>query len=73
MTATLAESTAVTLLRRLAELPDGAPERAQVRCRTIEAWLPLAKHLAQRFHGRGEPIDDLVQIDGLDEARVLAI
>ena len=62
MTATLTENTAVTLLRRLAQLPDEAPERATVRCRAIEAWLPLAKHLAQRFHGRGEPLDDLVQI-----------
>jgi len=53
---------AVGLLRKLARLPEQAPQRAQLRCRAIEAWLPLAKHLAQRFHGRGEPLDDLVQI-----------
>jgi len=62
MTATLAESTATTLLRRLAELSEDVPERTSVRCQAIEAWLPLARHLAQRFHGRGEPIDDLIQI-----------
>ncbi|WP_345639442.1 SigB/SigF/SigG family RNA polymerase sigma factor, partial [Rugosimonospora acidiphila] len=37
-------------------------ERASVRDRAIRAWLPLAQHLAQRFNGRGEPLDDLVQI-----------
>jgi RNA polymerase sigma-B factor len=53
---------ALELLRTLARLPEGDPARAGMRGRAIEAWLPLAKHLAQRFHGRGEPLDDLVQI-----------
>ena len=53
---------AVALLRRLAALPAEDPRRAAVRARAIEAWLPLARHLAQRFHGRGEPLDDLTQI-----------
>jgi RNA polymerase sigma-B factor len=57
-----ADSIAVGLLKQLAQLPAGHPERAGLRNRTIEAWLPLARHLANRFHGRGEPIDDLVQI-----------
>jgi RNA polymerase sigma-B factor len=53
---------ALDLLRRLAKLPERDPKRADLRGAAIEAWLPLAKHLAQRFHGRGEPLDDLVQI-----------
>jgi RNA polymerase sigma-B factor len=28
----------------------------------VEAHLPLVHHLAQRFRGRGEPYDDLVQV-----------
>ncbi|MEN3304732.1 MAG: polymerase sigma-B factor [Micromonosporaceae bacterium] len=53
---------AVALLKRLAVLPPTDPARTGLREHAIEAWLPLARHLAQRFHGRGEPIDDLVQI-----------
>ena len=53
---------ALHLLRDLAALPADHPHRATLRGNAIEAWLPLAKHLAQRFHGRGEPLDDLVQI-----------
>ena len=45
----------------MTELPIGSPERAAVRARVIEAWLPLAKHLAARYNGRGEPADDLLQ------------
>ena len=57
-----ADAQAVALLRRLAAVPADAPARVGLRGRAIEAWLPLARHLAQRFHGRGEPLDDLVQI-----------
>jgi RNA polymerase sigma-B factor len=56
------DDAAVGLLRRLAGLSGDDPCRPRVRARAIEAWLPLARHLAQRFHGRGEPLDDLVQI-----------
>jgi len=56
------DQTAAALLRQLATLPADHPQREHVRGRAIEAWLPLARHLAQRFHGRGEPLDDLVQI-----------
>ena len=38
------------------------PARAALRDRAIEAWLPLAQHLARRYHGRGEPMADLVQV-----------
>jgi RNA polymerase sigma-B factor len=53
---------AVALLKALARTPEDDPDRTSVRDRAIQAWLPLAKHLAQRFNGRGEPLDDLVQI-----------
>jgi RNA polymerase sigma-B factor len=50
------------MLHRLAVLPAGDPERARLRRRVVEAQLPLVHHLAQRFRGRGEPYDDLVQV-----------
>ncbi len=58
----LVDQNAVELLRTLARLPEHHPDRERVRERAIEAWYPLARHLAQRFHGRGEPLDDLTQI-----------
>jgi RNA polymerase sigma-B factor len=59
---TASDQAALDLLRRLAGTPADDPRRPALRGRAIEAWLPLAKHLAQRFHGRGEPLDDLTQI-----------
>jgi RNA polymerase sigma-B factor len=56
------DDSAVDMLRELARVPEDDPRRASLRERAIEAWLPLGRHLAQRFHGRGEPLDDLVQI-----------
>jgi RNA polymerase sigma-B factor len=50
------------MLRRLAAMPADDPERAALRQRLVEAQLPLVHHLAQRFRGRGEPYDDLVQV-----------
>ena len=50
------------MLRRLAALAPDDPERATLRQRLVEAQLPLVHHLAQRFRGRGEPYDDLVQV-----------
>ena len=52
---------AVQLVRAMATLPVGDPARARLRERAIEAWLPLAQHLAHRYYGRGEPEDDLIQ------------
>ncbi|MFG1607571.1 RNA polymerase sigma factor SigF [Actinoplanes sp. NPDC049265] len=49
------------LIKAMASMPATDPRRARVRARAIEAWLPLARHLAARYHGRGEPADDLVQ------------
>ena len=50
------------MLRRLAALPPDDPQRAALRQHLVEAQLPLVHHLAQRFRGRGEPYDDLVQV-----------
>jgi RNA polymerase sigma-B factor len=49
------------LIDALAALPAEHPDRPAARERTIEAWLPLARHLAQRYAGRGEQLDDLFQ------------
>ena len=50
------------LVAALAACPPDDPGRPELRQRTIEAWLPLAYHLAFRYRGRGEPVDDLVQV-----------
>jgi RNA polymerase sigma-B factor len=50
------------MLARLAALPLDDPGRGQLRRSVVEAHLPLVHHLAQRFRGRGEPYDDLVQV-----------
>ncbi|MET8153262.1 SigB/SigF/SigG family RNA polymerase sigma factor [Actinoplanes sp. NPDC049668] len=52
---------ALGLLVAVADLPAGHPSRPGLRARAIEAWLPLAGHLASRYAGRGEPHDDLLQ------------
>jgi len=49
------------LFQELAAMPAGHPARARLRDRTIEAWLPLARLLARRYGGRGEPAEDLLQ------------
>ncbi|MEV4709004.1 RNA polymerase sigma factor SigF, partial [Actinoplanes sp. NPDC049316] len=48
---------AADLLNAMAAMPAGHPSRAALRDRAIEAWLPLARHLAHRYSGRGEPTD----------------
>lgn len=50
------------LLLELAALGPQAPEHAALRRHVVESQLPLVHHLAQRFRGRGEPYDDLVQV-----------
>jgi RNA polymerase sigma-B factor len=73
-----ADAAAKALLAALADLPPDSPDRPRVRQRLIEAYLPLAEHLARRFRNRGEPLDDLVQVaclalvksvDGYDHSR----
>jgi RNA polymerase sigma-B factor len=56
------DDTAIDLLTTLAHTTTNHPHRTTIRDHAIQAWLPLARHLAQRFHGRGEPHDDLTQI-----------
>ncbi|MPZ26303.1 MAG: SigB/SigF/SigG family RNA polymerase sigma factor [Micromonosporaceae bacterium] len=48
-------------LRDLLALPPHHPDRPAVRHQAIVAWLPLARDLAHRYAGRGEPLPDLVQ------------
>jgi RNA polymerase sigma-B factor len=54
--------TASELITAMAALAAGHPSRPALRERAVEAWLPLARHLAQRYAGRGEPVDDLFQV-----------
>jgi RNA polymerase sigma-B factor len=49
------------LVQELAALPAGDPARRRLRDSTIEAWMPLARLLARRYGGRGEPAEDLLQ------------
>lgn len=58
--ATVSDS-ASDLLNAMVALPPEHPSRPRLRERAIEAWLPLAQHLANRYSGRGEPTDDLAQ------------
>ncbi|MFJ8229286.1 RNA polymerase sigma factor SigF [Streptomyces sp. NPDC094448] len=50
------------LFIELRKLPDGSPERAELRNRLVRMHLPLVEHLARRFRNRGEPLDDLTQV-----------
>jgi RNA polymerase sigma-B factor len=55
------DSTAAALLTEFVSADADDPNRPELRARVIRAFLPLARHLAVRYHGRGEPLDDLVQ------------
>ncbi|WP_407555650.1 RNA polymerase sigma factor SigF [Streptomyces sp. Pv4-95] len=55
-------SGARAMFYRLRELPDGSPERAELRNTLVRMHLPLVEHLARRFRNRGEPLDDLTQV-----------
>jgi len=50
------------LFGRLAGMAEDDPHRQGVRGRLVEMHLPLVEYLARRFAGRGEPLDDLVQV-----------
>jgi RNA polymerase sigma-B factor len=52
----------VPLHLRFAELSNGDPERERVREALIDGYRPMAEHIARRFVGRGEPLEDLVQV-----------
>jgi RNA polymerase sigma-B factor len=49
-------------LARLAAMNPADPGYRELRQEVVEGHLPLVHHLAQRFRGRGEPYDDLVQV-----------
>ncbi len=51
-----------TRLGELAELAVDDPRRSELRAEIVQTELPLVHHLAQRFRGRGESYDDLVQV-----------
>lgn len=50
------------LFRILQRLERTDPVRERVRDVLVTAHLPLARNIAQRYAGRGEPKDDLVQV-----------
>src|SRR5690348_13599683 len=50
------------LIVALARIDAADPGRARLRERCIEAWVPMAEHLARRYAHRGEPLDDLIQV-----------
>jgi RNA polymerase sigma-B factor len=64
-------ATAQELLDQRAQLPAGHPDRITLRTRSIEAALPMARSLATRYHGRGEPADDLNQVAALALVRAV--
>ncbi|MFD4376949.1 RNA polymerase sigma factor SigF [Streptomyces sp. NPDC058486] len=55
-------SGARALFVELRALPEGSPEKAELRHRLVRMHLPLVEHLARRFRNRGEPLDDLTQV-----------
>ncbi|WP_338672880.1 SigB/SigF/SigG family RNA polymerase sigma factor [Streptomyces sp. SCSIO 30461] len=55
-------SEARSMFITLRGLPEGSPERAELRNQLVRMHLPLVEHLARRFRNRGEPLDDLTQV-----------
>ncbi len=47
---------------RYAELAPDDPERPRLREQLISGYLPVAEHIASRFAGRGQPVEDLIQV-----------
>ncbi|WP_407639530.1 RNA polymerase sigma factor SigF [Kitasatospora azatica] len=50
------------LFVQLSTLPEGSPERVELRNQLVRMHIPLVEHLARRFRNRGEPLDDLTQV-----------
>ncbi|MEV4342935.1 SigB/SigF/SigG family RNA polymerase sigma factor [Actinoplanes sp. NPDC049596] len=59
------DSNARDLVAAVARLSTRHPAYPALRARAIEAWLSLARHLAYRYIGRGEPAEDLLQVAAL--------
>jgi RNA polymerase sigma-B factor len=47
---------------RYGELVPDDPEWQRLRDALINGYAPVAKHLARRFAGRGELLEDLIQV-----------
>lgn len=52
----------VTLHWRYAQAAGHDPAKQQLRGQLISGYLRVAKNIARRFAGRGEPLEDLVQV-----------
>jgi RNA polymerase sigma-B factor len=52
----------IPMQRRYAELAVDDPDRRRQREQLISGYFPVAEHIARRFAGRGEPLDDLIQV-----------
>lgn len=52
----------VTLHWRYAQAAAEDPERQRLREQLISGYLRVAENIARRFAGRGEPLEDLVQV-----------
>ncbi|MGH3566781.1 MAG: SigB/SigF/SigG family RNA polymerase sigma factor [Pseudonocardia sp.] len=49
------------LLQQFITLQPGHPCHIELRRKLVTGYLPVVAHIARRFAGRGEPVDDLVQ------------
>jgi RNA polymerase sigma-B factor len=49
------------LFAEFAALPPDDPGRTALRSKLVTGYLPVVQHIARRFAGRGEPVDDLEQ------------
>jgi RNA polymerase sigma-B factor len=50
------------LFLQLNNATEGTADRQSARDALVSLHLPLVEHLARRFAGRGEPLDDLIQV-----------
>jgi len=50
------------VLRRMAALPAGDPERSRLRDEVVEDHMAYARHIAQRYGGRGASGEDFEQV-----------
>jgi RNA polymerase sigma-B factor len=58
----MADLDAQALDERSRELFERLPDAPSAREGLVELYYPLAEYLARRFRGRGEPLEDLVQV-----------
>jgi RNA polymerase sigma-B factor len=55
-------SDSLAILVHLNDLAVGDVRRGALRSEAIESYMPLAVRVARRYGGRGEPVNDLVQV-----------